>query len=387
MINKDITIGLNGSMLDEQPTGVGVYAFNVINNLSRLYWKERWQRLTVFSPTPSQLSTTVNVIKLPNLLQSSKYGKLAAFCRFMWNTFYYPFHARRFDLLISPTTHGSLVSGNQVITIHDLLSLRFKNISWHQRIYFKYVLPAMVSRARLIITVSETSRQDIIHYLDCPPEKVHAIYNGYDHLHYTHATETGDLIARTYNIKNYLLAVGPTYPHKNFETLIRAYGELDEPTRQRHPLAIAGGKKKYLAFLKNFVREQKLEAYVQFLGYVPFEKMPALYREAVALVFPSLYEGFGIPLLEAMACGCPVLTSNISSMPEVCENAALYFDPLDKNDIASAIRRIVSDQPLRAELQEKGLMQSKKFSWDRTAQTLKTVIENNFKKSNTQDHV
>lgn len=378
MTRSEITIAMNGSMLDEQPTGVGVYSFNIINNLSLLYRNEQWRRLAVFTPTPSLLSKDLRIIKIPGLMQSSKYGKLAALCRFAWNTFYYPLQARRFDLLISPTTHGSFLLNNQVITIHDLLSLRYKNISAHQRFYFKYLLPFLVSRAKLIIAVSETTRQEIIRYLKCPEEKVHVIYNGYDHTRYFEISENEGRIRHEYGLENYLLAVGPTYPHKNFELLIDAYNGLDDSIKNRFPLAIAGGKKKYAAHLKQYVKELGLEEHIHFLGYVPMPLMPSLYREAAALVFPSLYEGFGFPLLEAMACGCPVIASNTSSMPEVCGDAALYFDPLHKDSLTLSIEKLISDQTLRTQLQKKGLIQSKKFSWEQTAQTLKTLIEKQF---------
>ena len=365
-------------MLDEKPTGVGVYSFNLINNLFRLYGKDSGKRLTVFSPTYQQLNKDLKVVKLPALLQSSKYGKTAAFCRFLWNTFSYPLQAWGYDLLISPTTHGSFLLKNQVITIHDLLSLRYKNISAHQRFYFKYLLPFLVSRAKLVLTVSETTRQDIIRLLKCPEEKVKVVYNGYDRSQYYSKEEKEQLFFQEYGFRNYLLAVGPTYPHKNLEMLLLAYQEMDPAIRSRHPLVIAGGKKEYIHYLKRRTRELQLEEEVHFAGYIPLRLMPSLYREAYALVFPSLYEGFGIPLLEAMACGCPVAVSRASSMPEVCEDAALYFDPMDQVSIRTAIERLISDKMTYSQLREKGLIQVQKFSWEKTALEVKTLLDNHF---------
>lgn len=371
MIKPGIAIGMNGSMLDEQPTGVGVYTINLVNNLSRIYREQ----ITVFTPSRFQLHADLRVVKLPGLLQSSKYGKLAAISRFLWNTFYYPFQARRFDLLISPTTHGSFTLPNQVITIHDLLSLRYKNISAHQRFYFKYLLPFLISRAKVVVAVSETTKQEIIHFLKCPPEKIAVIYNGYDQQRYFATNETTNHIREKYGIQDYLLAVGPTYPHKNFETLIDAYASLDQTTRDKHPLLIAGGKKKYLDHLKQYVQGRQLNQQIHFTGYVPSELMAPLYREAHALVFPSLYEGFGFPLLEAMACGCPVISSNTSSMPEVCGEAALYFTPTNRKEMSLSIEKLVFDNKLRQDLREKGLVRAKQFSWEQTAQALKTLID------------
>lgn len=382
MAMNKISIGMNGSMLDEQPTGVGVYSFNLINNLSRLYWNEGWQKLTVFTPTKSMLSKHIRIIKLSDFLQASKYGKLAAVSRFLWNTFYYHFQARRFDIVISPTTHGSFFLRNQVITIHDLLSLRYNNISRHQRFYFKYLLPFIVSRAKLVIAVSESTKKDIVHFLKCPPEKIQVIYNGYDDKRYCKMEEKQDHIFRKYGLKDYLVAVGPTYPHKNFEMLINAYNGLDESVKILHPLVIAGGKKAYLDFCKQMVIRLKLEHHVHFIGYVPMELMPSLYREALSLIFPSLYEGFGFPLLEAMACGCPVISSNTSSMTEVCGDAAIYFDPLDRYSMITAIEKMIYDKLMRDELSEKGLIRSRQFSWAQTATAFKKIIDKQLQLTN-----
>ncbi len=377
MSRKLIHIGMNGSMLDNRPTGTGVYSYNIINNLPALEWADDSRlQFTVFSPTHYNLSDKLAVVKLSDFLQSSRYGKIAALTRFLWNTFYYPLQARKFDLLISPTTHGSFLLKNQIITIHDLISLRYNNISAHQRFYFKYLLPFMVSRARLIITVSEASKRDIVELLKVPEEKVKVIYNGYDTAHYYKVSEKTSDIEKKYGFTNYFLAVGPTYPHKNFERLFDAYKELSPEIRKAHPLVIGGGMKKYIAHLKQRVQEMGMEDQIHFIGYVPFELMPALYREAYLLVYPSLYEGFGIPLLEAMACGCPVVSSESSSMPEVCGDAALYIDPHSKESIKRSLEILVANDKLRSELIEKGYQRAAQFSWRQAAESFKTVIEN-----------
>lgn len=364
-----IAIGMNGSMLDEQPSGVGVYSFNLINNLAGM------ADLTVFTPSRKSLDPGIKVVKLPDVLQSSKYGKLAAFLRFVWNTVAYPFMSTKFDLLISPTTHGSVLSGNQIITVHDLISLRYDNISFHQRLYFKYFLPLLLKRSKLIVAVSESTKRDILHYFNCPEDKVRVIYNGYDDKSYYPIPKNEHRIYKEYGCRNYILAIGATYAHKNLETLIRAYGRLDPQLRQKHPLVIAGGKEPYLGSLKTLARSTDFGKDILFSGYVPIELMPSLYREASMLVYPSLYEGFGIPLLEAMACGCPVVVSNTSSMPEVCEEAALYFDPLDDEALSACIRKVIGDEQLRLELAERGINRAAQFSWSKMARSFNFLIE------------
>jgi glycosyltransferase involved in cell wall biosynthesis len=245
----------------------------------------------------------------------------------------------------------------------------------------------MVNRARLIVTVSETTKQDVIKLLNCPAEKIKVIYNGYDQSMYYQTAERGEQVYKMYGVRNYLLAVGPTYPHKNFETLLKAYKETSSAFRQSHPLAIAGGMKNYVDRLKDLVKELQLNKHVHFLGYVPKPLMPAMYREAFALIFPSLYEGFGFPLLEAMACGCPVIASNCSSIPEVCDEAALYFDPLDTTSICNTMEKLSVDDMLRRDLITKGIQRAGQFSWEQTALAYKQIIDNQIPKKKFYTHV
>ena len=168
-----------------------------------------------------------------------------------------------------------------------MLSLRYNNISPHQRIYFKYLLPHLVSKAKLIIAVSETTKKDIIHFLKCPESKIKVIHNGYDHIRYFPLKEKTSLIFKEYGVTNYLLAVGPTYPHKNFERLFDAYNNLTEDIRRQYPLVIAGGKKKYKDHLKQYVKTLKLEKDVHFLGYVPVELMASIIPGSTDIGFPK----------------------------------------------------------------------------------------------------
>lgn len=377
MNNGKIKIALNASMLDNSPTGVGIYTFNIINSLVKLNWANKYENFTVFSPTLSFLDKEINVSKLSNLMLSSQYGKIAALTRFLWNTIFYFFKSKKYDLVISTTTHGCFFAKNQIITIHDLLSLRFNTISAHQRFYFTYLLPFMMKKSKCVIAISQTTKKDIVKYLGYPEEKIHVIYNGYDDKKYYLKTNASHKITEHYGVKNYFLAIGPTYPHKNFEILISAYDKLSCTEKQKHPLVIVGGKQPYLNLIKQFVFDLNLTENVHFLNYVPENLMPALYWEAKALVFPSLYEGFGMPPLEAMACGCPVIASNTPAVLEICENAALYINPYNQKSITNALQKLIrnDDGSYFQQLVEKGLLQAQKFSWAKTAEKLKILIE------------
>ena len=373
------SVAINASMLDDKPTGVGVYSFHLINNLSEVLKTScSAKQFTVFTPETSHIINGIDIIKLPSILQSSQYGKLAALSRFVWNTFFYPLQLRRHDLYISPTTHGSFTLKNQIITIHDLISLHYNNISFHQRLYFRYLLPVLLKRAKLIIAVSENTRADIMRFFSVPAEKIRVVYNGYDNNRFFPTDKKPRLITGAYGCENYFLAVGPTYPHKNFELLIAAYETLDPVVRDRHPLLIAGGKPAYVNVLKQLVRTKKLEKNIIFAGYVSSALMPALYREAFALIFPSLYEGFGIPVLEAMGSGCPVISSNAASMPEVGGEAALYFDPQSILSLVRCMKLMIANDELRRNCIHKGLLQSQKFSWKKMAEEFRDIIESSF---------
>lgn len=365
-------------MLDSKPTGVGVYTYNLINSLSSAYTDNNIYPLTALTPSNEFLSNKIDIIKLPSLLQSSEYGWIAAAGRFTWNTLSYPLWQKKFDVIICPTSHGSFFNNNQILTIHDLLSLRYKDISRHQRFYFTYLLPILIKKAKVVIAVSEATKKDIIHYFGCPDSKIKVVYNGYNAMQYHASYAPSDIIYRRYGMEKYLLAVGPTYPHKNFSFLIETYAKLDNETRKMHPLLIAGGKEKYLNDLKSLVKAKNLADYIQFTGYVPNHLMGPLYREAFMLVYPSLHEGFGFPALEAMACGCPVLAGEVSSLPEVCGEAVCYFDPSQQDSLLAAMRKVISFTDYRKELTVKGLERAKLFTWEKTAAAYKNIIDSHF---------
>lgn len=367
-------IGINCSMLDQHPTGVGVFSYNMVNALHELYRGSN-TKITAFTPAAEFLHPDIAVKHLSPYLLSSKYGKVAAAYRLYWNTLLYKSLGKSYDLVFSPTTHGSVSLTNQVLTIHDLLSLKYPNISAHQSWYFKNILPKLVSISKAIITVSEASKRDIISLLGCPPEKIHVVHNGFDERKFTRYPSTSSPKRAYVGYLNYVLAVGPTYPHKNFEVLLQAYANLPLSVRSNMPLVIVGGAKSYKQKLEQLSLQLGISDSVHFLGYVSVDLLPELYRQAKMLVFPSLDEGFGIPILEAMACGCPVISSNRASMPEVGGDAVLYFDPQDPGALQQLMLKLYQDEDLRASLSEKGAERAQHFSWKKSAQELKNILD------------
>ncbi|ADD01944.1 glycosyl transferase group 1 [Thermoanaerobacter italicus Ab9] len=376
-------IAINASILDDRPSGLGVYTLNVINYLCQII--EKSDQLIIYTSVPQYFTeqSNIKVKKIPDMTQP-KYGKQAAIYRFIWtNTSLLNYLKKEeVDLLYSTTHHGPLFYKNQIITIHDLLPIHFNYKDSLQRIlqtnYFKFVLPQIIGRAKKIITISDCTKSDIIKYFNVQEEKIVKIYNGYDKNLFFPRNNARSYIYGKYKIEDYILAVGASYPHKNYDNLIKAITlTLDKNIK----LIIAGGKDEYRNYLKKLAKELNLVDKVLFINYVPQEDLPYLYSAAKCLVYPSLYEGFGLPPLEAMACGCPVITSNTSSLPEVVGDAGIMVNPHSIEELAKAIDLVLSNENLRKEMIEKGLKRAKKFSWEKTAEETLKVYEEVYKEA------
>jgi glycosyltransferase involved in cell wall biosynthesis len=280
------------------------------------------------------------------------------------------FHAPHY--VVSP-----LVQCPFVVTIHDCIHLRFPQYL-PNRVAVRYAETMMSSsarRSRRILTVSQASKQDILHYLDVPGDKVEVIYNALDERLATPPTESE--IARVrerYQLHApFILYTGNIKPHKNLDRLIEAYALMRKQGVTDARLLIIGDEISKYPNLRRLVHRHQLHPHVRFLGFVSDEMLAILYRLATVFVFPSLYEGFGLPPLEAMAAGTPVITSNVSSLPEVVGDAALLIDPLDPGAIASAMARVINEPELRANLVARGRERVKAFSWERSVARIREV--------------
>jgi len=252
------------------------------------------------------------------------------------------------------------------VTVHDLVRICFPFTSETIPEKLGLRLDALgLKKAQHIIAVSECTKADLMHYLGIPEDKITVIYNGVDHTVFRPVHE------RRFDFP-YLLYVGTERPRKNLGTLLRAFALLKTDTATFGELKLvkvggAGRTDKFRHKTLSEVRRLGLEDQVIFVDGVSDQSLASYYSSAAALIMPSLYEGFGLPLIEAMACGCPVIASNSSSLPEVAGNAALLIDPLDSYGLSEAMRRVTTDYALKQELVKKGLGRAKQFSWERTA--------------------
>ena len=269
----------------------------------------------------------------------------------------------------------------KIVTIHDCIHLMFPQYL-PSRAAYAYAKASMwnaAKRSHRILTVSEASKRDILHFFNVPPEKVVVVYNSIDE-RFWNVPKEADVarVRERYQLNHdFVLYVGNIKEHKNLVRLIEAFDEL----RKRGgfdelKLLIIGDEISKLPALRRAVHSHKLHKHVRFLGYLPDETLAILYRLAAVFVFPSLYEGFGLPPLEAMASGTPVVTSNVSSLPEVTGDAAVLVDPYDVGSIVDGMSRVLTDKALAQELRLKGLVRAREFSWERSvARTLELYKE------------
>jgi glycosyltransferase involved in cell wall biosynthesis len=233
-----------------------------------------------------------------------------------------------------------------------------------------------IRKAAHLICVSEATKRDLVRYLGIPGEKMTVIYNGVDHNVFKPCNEQNTSCFRS----PYLLYVGSERPRKNLKVLLRAFSLIKKQGRPFDSLKLlkvgpAGRSDDFRKATLDEARRLGLESEIHFVERMSDQELAVAYSNAVALVFPSLYEGFGLPIVEAMACGCPVITSNVSSLPEIAGSAALLVDPNDGAALAEAMRRVILDQDLRGRLRAQGLLRAIDFSWDRTAEATFAVYK------------
>ena len=289
-------------------------------------------------------------------------------------------HRERVDLFHAPHyVLPILTPCRSIVTIHDCIHLMFPQYL-PNKIAYAYArasLWAATNRSERILTVSETSKRDILRFFHIPPEKIDVIYNAIDDRFGQPPPEEHVVRVRErYQLHGqFILYAGNIKPHKNLERLIDAFYRLRQSDIGDVKLLIIGDEISKYATLRRAVHRYQLHKHVRFLGFVPDETLAALYRLASVFVFPSLYEGFGLPPLEAMASGTPVVTSNVSSLPEVVGDAAVLIDPYDADSIAEGIRRVLTDEAVAGALRHKGLLRAREYSWERSVQRVLEIYE------------
>lgn len=292
-----------------------------------------------------------------------------------WEQFILPAKVGK-GLLWSPSNTGPLVIERQVVTLHDLVPMDHPEwLNPRFAAWYRFLTPRLVQRVRGVLTVSEFTKQRIIAHCPEAESKTHVVHNAVDARFRPIGTDLVEQVRKRMGIPSghYFLALGSLEPRKNLSRLLQAWVTIQVQIPDDVWLVIAGAQGRGLVFGE--VSFENLPPRVHLTGHVPDELLPALYSGAIAAPYLSLYEGFGLPPLEAMACGTPVLTSNVTSLPEVVGDAALMVEPYDVEAIADGLKRLVEDFFLRDELRRKGLERAKRFNWDKTAELTWQVLQ------------
>lgn len=362
-------IAINASILGKNLTGSGNAVVNILNNFPNK------NNLSVYAISDEYINSSYKFFYIPILI-NFPFSKLIGLQRFFWNQYRLSNFGGKYDIVYCPTTHGSIFLNNQVITVLDLIVYKFPKIHPFQWIYYKLFLPIFLKKSRAIVVISDFVKNDLINnYSWLDPHKVFVVKCGYDQNVFNDniSNSLSELQQDYYTFeKDYFIAVGATFAHKNLEVIIDAlYRRKDT---NDFNLIIVGGNSKYRRKLEELVFTLNLSNCVKFLGYVSNKQLVTLYQKSLGLIYPSLYEGFGLPILEAMACGCPVIASNIEVFHEVGSDSILYFDPLSSDSLNHSIDTILYDLKIRAELIRKGKMRTHEFSWKKAAEEIYSIF-------------
>jgi glycosyltransferase involved in cell wall biosynthesis len=353
--NDKKKILINAACDSKKPSGVGIFNRELTKNLIKI----NPELFTVYE-TIDFLPEFKNKKMLPASFSAGA-GTKGHFLRWSWEQTLLNFS--NFDLIFSPVPEGPILFKNKTLVVHDILSIRYPEYYPRQKYYTKYVLPLILKSAKTIFFDSESAKNETYSYFNISDIPYKIIYPGFDKKYFK-PMEKG-FVNSKYSISKYFLFVGEMRPYKNVKNAIIAFKKADINDSK---FVIAGRKdEKFFPDVNKLVIESGLSDKVIFMDYLPFEELPHFYADALALVFPSEYEGFGLPPLEAMATSTPVITTRCTSLPEVCGDAALYVNPVDIDEISAAMVNISQNESLRINLSEKSVERSRLFGWEKCA--------------------
>lgn len=299
---------------------------------------------------------------------------------FIWFEYSIPHALKKIkpDVFVSPDAYNSLRSPfKSLVVIHDLNFEHYPDkMPWIIRKYYRYFTPLFARKANRIATVSEFSKKDIANQYDIQPSKIDVVYNGVSEFYIPVSENVKKKIKERFTGGNdFFIYVGALIDRKNLDNLFKAFDQFKKSTSSNIKLLIVGSKMWHNKDLQLTFDAMQFKEDVVFTGRLPIEELCKATASAMAMTYVSYFEGFGIPILEAFAAGVPVITSNVTSMPEVAGDAALLVDPFNLDEISSAMKKIAENESLCKNLVEKGFQRYKAFSWDVSAQNLWRSIE------------
>lgn len=356
------TLYINGRFLTQPSTGVQRYAREIVANFdSLLEDNELANQVCIRCLVPRGVPRNASWKHITLEEVGVNHGNL-------WEQFDLPLHLKG-GFLFSPANSGPLLYQNQAVTFHDASVFATPQAySFWFRLKYKLIFTSLARLAKVIFTVSKFSQSELSHYLKQPFEKFKVVSLAGDHID---RIQSDTRILSKHNLfkDGYIFIVGSQSPHKNLAAVWKALEFINGDIK-----VVFAGAQYQKIFNKEAVRARAKKNIIA-LGYITDEELKAVYLNALGFTLPSYYEGFGLPVLEAMHCGCPVLCAQAASLPEVAGNAALFFDPMNASDMANSIGQIVLDPQLRNDLTQKGYQRAKDFSWRATAsQTMDALL-------------
>jgi glycosyltransferase involved in cell wall biosynthesis len=354
-------ISINGRFLCRRATGVDRFAFELLSVIDRWVGERSplVDGLCFRVVVPKAAGTVPAICHIPVIHVGGRSGQ-------SWEQWDLPKAMGPNEWLLSLCNTAPILGRRQIVAIHDAATVAVPQaFSRVFRTWYRFLMPALGRRARSIVTVSEFSRLELQQAFGVAATKISVVSEGGEHI-LRHQPDIDALVRHGLHERPYVLAVSSMAAHKNFQLVLAALAKIPNPP---FDVAIAGGANSAVFGQAGAA----LGKQVKWLGYVSDAELRALYEGATAFVFPSIYEGFGIPPLEAMHCGCPVLAARAASIPEVCGDAAIYFDPRSSDELASVLLQVTGDRALREKLRAKGYAQAARFGWDLGAQQLLDV--------------
>lgn len=370
-------IGVDCRIYSSKFTGIGRYTFELVRYYLEQNEKQGYPHEYVLFFNNPEYKEFVCPKNVKKVLVNAKHYSLpeqTVFPKKLWKEDLDVVHFPHFNIPF-------LYRRPYVVTIHDLTLTLFpgqKMNKWYHRLAYNLVIKNAVKQAKKVIAISHNTKKDIINYLHIDPNKIEVIHNWLGpEFKFIQDTEKFTSTLKKYGIKKqFLLYTGVWRNHKNITGLIKAFHILKNKYNTDFQLVITGKPDPFYPEVKQSIKDLALESDVITPGLVSEQELIYLYNAAFIYVFPSFYEGFGLPPLESMSCGTPVACSNTSSIPEVCEENAVYFDPYNPQDIAEKIHALHQKPDLQAELIANGLKHVKKFTWEKAAQKTLNLLTN-----------
>ena len=363
-------VALNATALLSPLTGIGQYTYHLANNLKGLpeleldlFYGSGWSKEVRDQPVPS-IAAIKSLFKrfMPNAYSVNRFLQQNRFTRGV--------QANRVDIYHEPNFLAFKFNGPSVITVHDLSWIRFPQTHPVERVRAMnaYFEPGL-RRAALILTDSEFIKRELMDVFGVKAERIRPVLLGVESLFHPRTVEDTLPVLNRLNLAHgqYLLAVGTLEPRKNLQVALRAYMLLPQQVRKHFPLVLVGMSGWHTTELEQQIAPLVRAGEVRQIGYLPREDLATVIAGALTLIYPSIYEGFGLPPLEAMACGVPVIASEVSSLPEVVGDTGMLIDPHDDEALAQAIERMITDPDIRQQLSKKALARSAEFTWDKCA--------------------